>query len=228
MPTYAELRFVELVRKPDKSLDELQEMQECEAIFQQELKEDVAKLYTDLGKIGVTVNDIWDLVNTSQDYSEAVPVLIKHLGSKYHVKNREAIVRSLSVKEARGIATPAIIEEIGKLSEFEREKGLDWVMYNTILHTAVKSDVPAIIPIVLDKKNGLSRFTLVQTLGKIKTPEGEQALVKLIDDEEMAPYAIKELGKLKSQAAKTKIENLVAHKNKSIASEAQKALKRIG
>lgn len=228
MLTYAEKRFVELVRNPDKTRDELREMEECEIRFKQELNEDISELYTDVKNSGVTVHDVWDLVNTSQSYPEAIPVLIMHLRIKYHVKNREAIVRALSVKEARGVATPVLIEELGRLTEFEREKGLDWVIYNTILHTAEKKDIPAIIPIVLNKNNGLSRYTLVQTLGKIKTPEGEQALIDLTDDEQMAAYAIKELGKLKSQAAKAKIEKLTTHKDKSIRSEVQKALKRIG
>jgi HEAT repeat protein len=49
----------------------------------------------------------------------------------------------------------------------------------------------------------------------------------LLDDEEVAPYAIEALGRIKSRKAKEKIAALTNHPNPLIKKEAQKALKRI-
>ena len=54
-------------------------------------------LVSELRKIGLPVNSIWDLVNSRDNYSDAVPVLLAHLKIVHHLKILQGISRSLAI-----------------------------------------------------------------------------------------------------------------------------------
>jgi hypothetical protein len=72
----------------------------------------------DLAAVGLSLNSSWELVSIREPYRAAVPVLLAWLdraevdvpGSE-RSKFREGLVRSLAVKEARGVAAPALLRE---------------------------------------------------------------------------------------------------------------------
>lgn len=74
-------------------------------------------LLADLAEAGHKLRSVWDLVNTSKSYPTAVPVLLKHLGSSYHPRIDQGIVRALTVREARGIAGRAILDRLSAGSD---------------------------------------------------------------------------------------------------------------
>ncbi len=59
---------------------------------------DETDLVEDLHQIGFEVNSIYDFVNRSTDYQEALPVLKEHLVKDYHPKILCGIARSLADK----------------------------------------------------------------------------------------------------------------------------------
>jgi HEAT repeat protein len=190
------------------------------------LRTETRELLNDLEGVGLKVSSVYDLVNTSKSYKEAIPFLIEHLAKPYHSKNKEGIVRALAVKEAIGKTGTVLIEEYRKTPK--DKKVLRWVIGNTLYTTVAEKDLESILSIVQDKDNGESRQMFVAALGKIKSEKAENVLIDLLDDDEVVLDAIKALGRLKSKKAKEKINVLASYSTVQIRKEAQKALKKIG
>jgi hypothetical protein len=72
------------------------------------------------------VKSIYDLVNTSASYPEAIPILIRHLERVRHPVMRSGIIRSLAVKESRGEGGRVLLNELksGKDAKGSELRGL--------------------------------------------------------------------------------------------------------
>jgi hypothetical protein len=64
------------------------------------LSAEEAPLAADLHAVGLSASSAWDLVNSNEPYSQAVPVLLKHLQRPYSDRIREGIARALAVPQA--------------------------------------------------------------------------------------------------------------------------------
>lgn len=63
------------------------------------LREAEAPIVADLQRAGVEVGSVWDLVNTSEPYPAALPVLLRHLEQgRYPERVMESLGRALAVK----------------------------------------------------------------------------------------------------------------------------------
>lgn len=185
------------------------------------------KIKEELLKAGVRVNDIYDLVNTSKPYPEAIPVLVSMLREDIPDDViKEGVIRALAVKEAKGMAGAVLIDVFHKTPK--TKELIRWAVGNTMNSVITKEDVPKVCAIVRDKENGMSREMFVQSLGKVKTAATEEVLIGLLDDEEVVLHAVIALGRQKSQQAKEKLRLLLGHDEPVIRREAQKALNRIG
>ena len=183
-------------RKNDVQFQEMLKKKEEERLLKEKkLDEDAKNLTLELYEAGFLVDSVWDFVNTSDDYEEAIPILVKHLPYKYMERNKEGIVRALAVKKAKGIVNAALIDEYNNTPP-ERHY-YRWAIGNTLNYIVTKEDVDKIIPIVLDKRNGDSRDMFIKALSKFKTEKVVETLKKLLDDSEVAPYAIKALKRMK-------------------------------
>jgi hypothetical protein len=75
-------------------------------------------ILSELREVGWKVQSVWDLVNTSKRYPEAIPVLLKHLQFPYSDVVIEGIARSLAVPEpAVQKAWPLLVDEYRKTLE---------------------------------------------------------------------------------------------------------------
>ena len=192
-----EKKYIELLRKPVKTNDEIIELENLRLAFEKSLEEDERSLIDDLSKIGVNVKSSWDLVNSSKNYKKAIPVLIEHLSEPYHLKNKEGIARALTIKEAKGIACKAIIEEYNKTPKNEHD--LRWVLGNTM--SVIMSDdyLDDVISIVQDRSNGESRQMFIVALSKVKSVKTKETLNHLVNEKskvirEEAKKALKKIG----------------------------------
>lgn len=103
-------------------------LQVREARLRAELEPEEAPLLAELRSAGVMVRSnldhrlglkpepapirsISDLVNTRDSYSEAIPILVKHLAIVRHPVMVNSIARALAVKESRGTGAPRLILE---------------------------------------------------------------------------------------------------------------------
>jgi HEAT repeat protein len=187
---------------------------------------DLNAIRRELRKVGISINDIYDLVNTNEPYPAAIPVLLKLLNDGIeHIGIKEGVIRALAVKEAIGKASSILIAEYNRTSKDNML--LRWSIGNTIFTTITDNDVEIILPIVQDKTNGMSRQMFVSALGKVKAEKAEEILIKLLDDEEVAAHALEALGRMKSKKAKDKISMLINHPKPLIRKEAKKALQKL-
>ncbi len=190
------------------------------------MSDDGTRLRKALANCGVDADDVYDLVNGKVRYSTAIPVLVRLLEDGITDQaTREGVIRALAVKEARGYAGPALIREFHRTPK-EAEL-LRWTIGNAMEVIMTDDCTGAVIQIVRDTNNGMARQMFVLALGNVKNEEAEQALMSLFEDAEVAPQAIRALGKMKSRRAKQAIRKLLRHSRPLIRQEAMKALKRI-
>ncbi|CAD0002418.1 HEAT repeat domain-containing protein [Flavobacterium salmonis] len=182
------------------------------------------KIKAELAKVGINIEDIYDLVNTDKPYPTAIPVLLNLLKQGIeHSGIKEGVIRALAVKEGIGLASPVLIDEYYKTPKDKML--LRWAIGNAIYMTITSSDTENVLQIVENKENGMSRQMFVLALSKVKSEEVENVLIKLLDDDEVAAHAIEALGKMKSQKSKEKIFRLLDHPKDLIRKEAKKAIK---
>lgn len=198
-----EARWAELRRTEGKpmSLDErAAETQEILMLAKQ-IEFEHAKAYSGLisklSTLGIRINSIWDLVNTREKYPQAIPLLIEYLPSVENFREKEGFVRALTVREAKGLAVPALINEYKKAAK--QHKSLRWAIGNAVNVTITKDYLDDVISIVSDNSNGESRQRFVTALGKFKTEKVKQVLTKRLNDENpvIKKEAIKILKKFK-------------------------------
>lgn len=96
--------------------------------MERELVAEQADLLSNLKDVGVPVASVYDFVNVGGTPPEAVPVLVKHLRRPYHPRIREGIIRSLTVRHARGLAYAPLVEAF----KSERDPIMRWVIANAL------------------------------------------------------------------------------------------------
>jgi hypothetical protein len=188
-------------------------------------KEASKPVLANLSQAGLDVDWIEDLYNKRLDYKRAIPILLRWLPRVENPAVKEAIVRALSVPWARHTEAPALLVE-----EFRRSKsdfGLNWAIGNALSVVADDDVLNDIVGLIRDKTYGKAREMLVVALGNMKSPDVKYFLIELLDDEDLAGYAIMSLGKLKSKEARPFIERFLTHPKSWVRREAKKALARI-
>ena len=185
----------------------------------------------DLRQVGVDVTDPWDLVNTRSSYRPAIPVLLRWLAladsdvpAHERDRFREAVVRSLGVKEARGHAAPALVEEFRRPGS---SPDVRWAAGNALSVVADDGVFDDLVLLARDRSYGRAREMLPLALARTKHPEAVQVLLELLDDDEIAGHVVMALGKLGRSEARSAIEPLVEHPKPWVRREAKKALQRL-
>ncbi len=193
MKSKEELVWIELLKKPAKTEEERMDLEIAGKAFKNQLNTEIRALSNELLSKGLRFSNPWEMVNSKEAYPEAIEILIRHIHKPYHDKNKEGIIRALTVKEAKGKANEELIKEYNVTPK--EKDNLRWTIGNAFTVIITPEDVDRIIPIVHDKTNGMSRFRFVDALGKIKTEKSKACLQTLLVDAQMAPYALKALNK---------------------------------
>lgn len=131
--------------------------------LQQELAPEKGPLMADLAKAGYHIDSVFDLVNTSDSYPEAIPVLLRHLPVTTHPVLRQGIGRALAVVEAEGLAGPALLAELHR----ERDAETRWVFANTLTIVADRKDAEQLKALVDDPRYEDVRERLNQALKNV-------------------------------------------------------------
>jgi hypothetical protein len=150
-------------------------------------------LHEDLRKVGWNIESIWDLVNSSGPYPEAIPVLLKHLMLPYSDRTRDGIARSLAVPEpAVKAAWPLLVNEYRKAPH-----GMGIVAHGEVkpgrlgakdgLACALKvactdATLEELIGLLRDRSLGESRGLLLSALRKSKNPLAKKTIEELSSD----------------------------------------------
>jgi hypothetical protein len=157
-----------------------------------------APILAELREVGWEVQSVWDLVNTSSPYPEAVPILLKHLLLPYSDVVKEGIARSLAVPELQvQEAWPLLVREYrkapmglgikapGDTTEYRlsAKDGLACALAASV----TDETLPELIVVAKDRTLGESRVLLLSALKKLKdkNPLAHQAIPELEHDPEL-------------------------------------------
>jgi len=154
------------------------------------------------------------------EYRDAIPVLLQWLPKVTDRNVKEDILRTLSVDWAGQAVASVLLREF-QLCEDEH---LRWVSGNGLGATADESMLPDLLRLARDGRYGPSRTMIVLALGRFKARAVVAALMDLLDDRDVAMFAIMALGKLWAVEARSRMESFLKDPNPDIRREAKKAL----
>ncbi len=212
---------------PPKAFPHLTPEQQS-ALYQQRLDEDRTLIHA-LQQAGVYIDSIYDLVKQKGNYARAMPLLVKLLPTVSDAMVKQGIVRALGQKDAIGLAEEALIHEfLAVPPDLLGGESLKWAIGNTLEIIASDKYAEQLISLASDKQHGTSRQMLVVGLGKLKkSPQVVDALILLLDDEDVSGHAVIALGKLKALKAAPKLKQLQNDSKRWIRTEVNKALRRM-
>jgi HEAT repeat protein len=186
-------------------------------------------LLEELAAAGYVVSSVSELRESGVRYRAAIPVLVNGLVQCDDVREREGIVRALSVPWARDEALGPLIAEFKSAQERwgPAGEGLAWAVGNALEVLADDSMFPELVELASDSRYGRARQMIVLALGKSKRPEAVQVLMGLVDDPEVDGHAISALAKLKAPAAREAFESKLDDERAWVRREARKALTKL-
>jgi post-segregation antitoxin (ccd killing protein) len=180
------------------------------------------KLIEDLKQVGINVSSVWDLVNGPTNYSQAEPILIKHLkiakGSRY----KEGIVRALGVKGFNN-AVRLLLDEFKN----SKDESYKWAVANSLSIIASREVLQELIAIMADRTHGHARQMIADALGRIRDKAAVKVLIESLDDDDVASHAVDALGMIGDPAAIEPIRRLLNHDRAWIRKAAKTALAHI-
>jgi hypothetical protein len=127
------------------------------------------------------------------DFEAAAPVLVDWLPRVKTALVKERIVRSLTGEKT---ATPLALEPL--VAEFRRadDDWLKWAIGNALATLADDSIADELVELARDRRHGRSREMVMDALARTKDGRALDALVALVDDDDVAGHAISALRRL--------------------------------
>jgi HEAT repeat protein len=177
----------------------------------------------ELSHAGLRYESLDALRTSGTIYRRAIPILISWLGKVESIAIKEALVRTLSVPWAKGLASEILIQEFMAGSN-AADDNLRWTIGNALEVLADDGVINEIRRLALDRRYGKSREMLVIALGKFPSKENVEALRQLLSDDEMVGHAVVALGRSGDRSSIRDIEKLLDHPKDWIRAEARKAL----
>ena len=214
----AELQQDEEFQRKQRERDAKLEKRRIEAAKEQK------SIVSDLGAVGVYIDSVWDLVNTSEPYFSALPILIEHLDKPYSQRTKEGIIRAITVEPAKGLAGNKLL----KMFRSESDDNLRWVIGNALSRVATEKEITDVLDLLGQAKYGYARSELVHAVARIQGNQGIDLLISLLDDEDVFAQTIIALGNLKAHVAKEKIAKFADHNDSWVRNQVSKALSKIG
>jgi HEAT repeat protein len=112
------------------------------------------------------------------------------------------------------------------ISEFKRTQSEEvrWAIANGLAVTVDDAAFEQLAALATDRKYGKAREMLTLALGNCHNPRAVEVLISLLADGQVVGHAVMALGKLKSKAARSRVQELLQHPTDWVRAEAVKAL----
>ena len=189
-----------------------------------------AGLLEDLHGVGFAVSTVADLRKRGVGDRRAVAVLAKWLPMVDYVPLKKDIIASLGSPWGRPDASRPLIGEFRRLDRSDDQSAAErWSIGDALERVADESVLDDLIAIAADRRHGRDRQLIVTALGNMVRAQQQVVplLLQLLDDEEVAPYAVMGLGKLRASEAKAAVERFLEHPKTWVRKEAKNALARM-
>lgn len=132
----------------------------------------------DLNAVGVSVSSVWDLVNTSVPYPDALPILLSHLErGEYPDRVMESLGRALAVKPA-----VAWWDDLKRLYLSARGPGEEDGTAVALAACATKAQLDDLIALLDADERGESRIYFIRPIKRLGGERGRALLESLRDD----------------------------------------------
>lgn len=218
----------ELEQKPEYVERQRQRMAERE-VNRRRYAEAAAGLLAELEAAGFPVETIAQLRLLGS--RSAVPVLVKWLPDIDYLPLKRDLIAALGSPWARPVSARPLVEEFRRVdpAEDSADTSVRWSIGDALERVADESVIDDVIEIATDASHGHHRALVVTALGNMRK-QRERALpvlLKLLDDEVVAPYAVMALGKLKAREARTAVKRFLNHPESWVRKEAKKTLARL-
>ncbi|GAA2445404.1 hypothetical protein [Agromyces soli] len=142
------------------------------------LREAEHPIVADLREAGVQVDSVWDLVNTSEPYPAALPVLMEHLErGGYPERVMESLGRALAVKPSVAFWT--------RLKErwlHARDAGEEEGTAVALAACATKDQLDDLIEFLSVEERGQSRIHFIRSILKVGGNHGREVVEALRSD----------------------------------------------
>ena len=136
-------------------------------------------IVADLNKAGIAVGSVWDLVNTSDPYPDALPVLLDHLEhGGYPDRVMESLGRALAVR-------PSVMwwDRLRALYADPRSDGEEDGVAIALAACATKDQLNDLLTFLAWTERGQSRIYFLRPIKRLGGDNGRAVLERLKDDE---------------------------------------------
>jgi hypothetical protein len=190
----------------------------------------------DLDAAGIAENTVWELVNSSNDPPELVPIIVDwldHFEERIpETDDREAwrggLLRNLITPHARGnrVAIEALF------AQFDRDppaSGLDQEITGFALAaTCEEQDLPRVIALLADPNVSIrAKGTLTKWLGRFKSEDAIRAAVGQLGHPSTAIPAMRALVRQKATGVRADVAKYLDNEHEVFRKEAQKTLDKL-
>lgn len=186
----------ELMAQLEKDLDYARKTRASEAERQQRvqaLREAEQPIIAELRGAGVQVNSVWDLVNTSEPYPDALPVLLRHLEvGGYPDRVMESLGRALAVKPA-----VAVWDTLRRLYVTAEGPGQREGLAVALAASATSKQFAALVELLNEADGGTTRVHFLRPIKRVGGPAGRSLLESLREDATFGKEAAALLGRAK-------------------------------
>jgi hypothetical protein len=149
------------------------------------LREAAQPIVADLRAVGVQVESVWDLVNTSEPYFAALPVLMEHFErGGYPDRVMESVGRALAVKPSVAYWDRLKARYVGARSSGEEEGAAI-----ALAACVTKAQVADLIGLLDLEERGESRVYFLRPIKRLGGEAGKRVLTSLVDDPELGKEA---------------------------------------
>lgn len=222
--------MAELEQKPEFVERQQQKMDEREE-NRRRYTEAATGLLADLAAAGFVVETLAQLRRRGVGNRDAVPVLVKWLTQIEYLPLKRDLVATLGSPWARPAAARPLVDEFHRIDPARdtADTSVRWSIGDALERVADESVLDDLIEIATDNSHGRHRALVVTALGNMGKARERvfPVLLRLLDDDVVAPYAVMGLGKLKAPEARPAVERFADHPESWVRKEAKKALAKL-
>jgi hypothetical protein len=181
----------------------------------------------DLRDAGVDVRTVWELAASRWYPAAAVEVLAEHLARAQDRYLIRTIARALAAPHA---GRRAYVELVAKLEALRGSNDLDEgelaeAIGRGIARHARRWDLDELLRLVRDPDYGAARVPLLDRIASFKVPGIEPDLIALLSDQQLRPFAVSLLGRMRVAEALPCIRALLTTGDARERTAAERALR---